>query len=124
MAEKTKEFNEGSGQFWLWTGLLLPPIAWSMQIEVVYLLSDYACKTQNFLPNHLASAVALIVSLAGLGIAWRNLKQAGDKWPSDHAGPIPRSRFMAVLGLMSGALFSLVIIAQWLPTIVGVPCGK
>jgi len=31
---------------------------------------------------------------------------------------------MSALGLLTGTLFSILIFAQWLPTILGVPCGK
>ena len=108
----------------LWVGFLLPPAAWALQLQTLYLLSQYACATGDLLPNHIAAAIALILSLTGGAISWRNWQKAGSEWPSENAGVIPRSRFLSSLGLLSSALFSATIFAQWLPTIMGVPCGK
>jgi hypothetical protein len=122
--ESREELQEPVSQLLLWTGFLLPPIAWSMQLESVYLLSDYACSSNNFIPNHIASAALLLLSLIGLAVAWLNWQKSGSTWPNGGSGAIPRSRFMSALGLLTGILFSALIFAQWLPTIVGVPCGK
>ncbi|HEY0426697.1 MAG TPA: hypothetical protein VGC76_02720 [Pyrinomonadaceae bacterium] len=123
-AEVKKKFSEKSGQLRLWIGLLLPPLIWAAQLETVYLLSDYGCATANFLPIHIASAAALILSVSGGLISWHNWMKAGGEWKSEAAEPLARSRFLAILGVLTGALFSLVIFAQWLPTILGVPCDK
>jgi len=122
--KEEKELEEPQSELLQWTGFLLPPLAWSVALEVLYLFTDYGCKTTNFLPNHIVSAVALVLSLLGGFIAWTNWQRSGGEWPGDASGPIPRSRFMAALGLLTSALFSALIIAQWLPTILGVPCVK
>jgi len=123
-SKRREELREPVSQLVLWTGLLLPPIAWSLQLESVYLLSDYGCAYNNFTPNHIASAALLLLSLMGWMISWLNWRRSGSTWPNGGPGAIPRSRFMSTLGLLTGALFSALIIAQWLPTILGVPCGK
>lgn len=123
-AEAQKDFSEKSGQFRLWLGLLLPPVAWALQLQAVYSFSLYACLKGGFSPIHIASLIALILSLSGGFVAWRSWQQAGMNEPSKNAGPLSRSRFMAALGVLTGALFSLVIIAQWLPALIGVPCEK
>ena len=122
--EAKEEFSEKSGKFRLWIGLLLSPVAWAVQLQTVYLLSERGCATGNFLPNHIVSVIALILSMAGFFISWRSWQETGGEWKSEQAGTIPRSRFMAILGVLTGALFSLLIFAQWLPTILGVPCQK
>jgi hypothetical protein len=122
--EAKRDFSEKGGQFWLWLGFLLPPIAWAVQLQTVYLLSEYGCGSGNFLPNHIASAGALILSVCGGLVSWRNWMKAGGEWKSEKAEPLARSRFMAILGVLSGALFTLIIFAQWLPTLLGVPCDK
>ena len=118
------ELEQPVSQFLLWTGLLLPPLAWSADLETVYLFSDYACEYHNFLPNHIASGVFLLISLIGGLIAWNNWLRSGAIWPNGSSGVVASSRFLSALGLLSAALFSTLILAQWLPTIVGVPCGK
>jgi hypothetical protein len=120
--EAKKDFDEKRGQLALWLGFLLPPTAWALQLQIVYLLSEYGCGTGNFLPNHIASAIALVLSAFGGLFSWHNWMKAGGEWKSEEAGTIARSRFLAILGVLTGALFTIVIFAQWLPTIVGVPC--
>ena len=119
-----KELERPNGEFLLWVGFLLSPLAWSIYLETEYLFSDYGCKNLNFVPNHIVSAVFFIISLIGLLVAWSNWQKSGSTWPDDSSGPILRSRFMSALGLLTGILFSTLIFAQWLPTILGVPCGK
>ena len=123
-AQAKQEFSEKKGKLWLWTGFLLPPIAWAFQLQSVYLLSEMGCATGNFLPNHVVSIIALFLSVAGFFVSWQNWLATGAKWKSEDAGTLPRSRFMSLLGIMLGGLFSLVIFAQWLPTLMGVPCLK
>ena len=108
----------------LWLGLLLPPIAWSVHVQTLYLTSEYGCFTSDFLWNHVASAAAFAVSLAGGVIAWREWGLANQQPESDPGNSPHAGTFMAILGVMGGALFSLVIAAQWLPTLMGVPCDK
>jgi hypothetical protein len=125
MSEQAKtEFSEKRGQLGLWVGLLLPPAAWAIQLQTVYLTSQYGCKYMDFLPNHLVSIFALLLAVIGGVVAWRNWIETGKKWKSEEASPIDRSRFMAILGMLTGALFTLLIFAQWLPTILAVPCDK
>jgi hypothetical protein len=119
-----EELEQPISELFLWIGFLLPPLAWSVYMETVYLFSDYGCKNLNFLPNHIVSVVFLIISLLGGAVAWSNWQKSGSTWPDDSSGSVSRSRFMSALGLLTSALFSLLIFAQWLPTILGVPCGK
>jgi hypothetical protein len=119
-----KEFPEKRGEFWLWFGFLLPPAAWIVQLQTVYLTSERACANGDFMPNHLVSIFALLAALTGGIIAWSKWLHSGKKWKSEEANPTSRARFMAILGMATGALFTLVIFAQWLPTLTGVPCDK
>jgi hypothetical protein len=122
--KRDKELEQPISELFLWVGFLLSPLVWSVNLETVYLFSDYGCKNENFLPNHIVSAVALIISLLGGAVAWSNWQKSGSTWPDDTSGSVSRSRFMSALGLLTSALFSALIFAQWLPTIMEVPCGK
>jgi len=121
---RDQELEKPESELLLWVGFLLPPLAWSISLETLYLFSDYGCTYASFLPNHVVSVAFLVVSLIGLAVAWSNWQKSGATWPDDSSGSIPRSRFMSALGLLTGTLFSILIFAQWLPTILGVPCGK
>jgi hypothetical protein len=124
MNKAKKEFSEKRGQLWLWLGFLLPPVAWAIQLQTVYLTSEYGCQSNDFMPNNVVSVLALMFALIGGLVSWWNWLDSGRKWKSDEAGPVARSRFMAILGILMSALFTLAIFAQWLPKLVGVPCEK
>ena len=113
-----------SSNFGLWVGLLLPTAAWAIQLQTVYLTTEYGCKYGDFMPNHLVSIFALLASAVGGLVAWRNWLDAGREWESTGGDETSRRRFMAILGMLTGALFTLLIFAQWLPTLAGVPCDK
>jgi hypothetical protein len=127
MAEsiEAKEIGEKlSRALRLWAGILISPIAAAIQLQTLWLTSEYGCQTADFTWNHVVSISALIVSAVGVAIAvseYRKWAHAGDNSGPEHDS---RRRFMAMVGLMSSALFTVLIFALWLPTIMGVPCGK
>ena len=106
--------------FRLWMGMLLPPAAALTLLQALYLTSEYGCTTSDFTRNHIVVVAAFVVSLIGWALAWREWTKSRD---ADTAQGM-RHRFMALIGVMAGALFSLLILAQWLPTLMGVPCDK
>jgi hypothetical protein len=108
----------------LWTGILLAPIAWGVQLQSVYLSSEYGCFAGNFTWNHILSAIALFAAMIGGAIAWREWNAAGASTEAEGRDRMSRRRFMALIGILGSALFSVTIFAQWLPTLTGVPCGK
>jgi hypothetical protein len=109
------------GAFPLWVGLLLPPAAWGMQLQGLYLASEYGCATSDFTWNHGVVIVGLILSITGRAIAWRLWSKSGS---TDENAEMSLRSFMSMLGVLSGALFTVTIFAQWLPTLMGVPCDK
>ena len=119
-----QEFSEAKGEVMLWLGFLLAPVVWSINLETVYLLSEYGCATTRFDPIHIVSIVSLVLAAAGGLISYRNWQAAGARWKSTETGSLSRSRFLAILGMLNGVLFTLLIFAQWLPTLTGVPCDK
>lgn len=105
-----------------WAANLLPPIAFLLQLEVGYMLVPRACKAGVILPLHLAHVGTLLIAVAGLLIGWRQWQRWHAEVSTDGAGPEPRSLFMALLGVMVGGAFVLVILALWLPTFLLHPC--
>jgi hypothetical protein len=89
-----------------------------VELEVAYMLVPHACETGNLVPVHLAHGGALLLAWVGAFLAWREWRRWGAQWPDDAAGPAPRSRFMATLGLLVSGGFTLVILALWLPKLV------
>ena len=117
-------FEDHGRDLAFWIGMLLPPVAWALQLQTLYLTSEFGCYMSNFVWNHVVSAGCLVLSIVGGLVAWSRWRGHETDAADDAADPGSRKRFMAMLGLLSGGLFTLAIIAQWLPTIVGVPCEK
>jgi hypothetical protein len=106
----------------LWTGLLLAPIAFLIDLEVAYALVPTACSTRNQLPVHLSHLACLVLALFGGFTAVRCWRATGSTWPGEQGGPLARSRFMAGIGMLMSALFVLLIIAMWIPSFILDPC--
>ena len=106
----------------LWTGLLLPPLAFLTNLELGYAFVTASCDRGDQLLIHLTHLACLLLSLGGAWAAWRAWQAEGAEWPGQAGGPIGRTRFMAGLGLLTGAMFTLVILAQWIPGFLLSPC--
>jgi hypothetical protein len=98
----------------LWLEVLGPPIIWLMQFEIKYVLA--ARPTMNRHAGVLIGVwVVSLALIAGLALAARQQQREAAASPLDvAAGVSGRTRFMTMIGLMSCALFALLIIAQGL----------
>src|SRR4051794_1048378 len=104
----------------LWAGLLAGPVAWVIELQAVYALAEWACKSGNMVPLHLTVLACLLVALAGV---WISLSHARPPRPAGAAdGGDARVRLMAALGMMTGGLFALVILAHWIAVMLLGPC--
>jgi hypothetical protein len=108
----------------LWLGLLLPPAAWAFHVQAAYLASEYGCLGGTFAWNHVITIAAAALSIAGGATAFSEWRDAGAKLEDESEDRASWHRFIGQLGMGAGALFTLTIIAQWLPTIMGVSCEK
>lgn len=106
----------------LWTGLLLAPAAFLLNLEVAYALVPTACASSTLLLVHAVHAVCLVLAALGAMTALRRWRLTGETWPGGAGGRLSRSRFMSGLGLFLSLLFVLVILAQWIPSFVLSPC--
>ena len=106
----------------MWAGVLAGPVAWAGQLQAVYALSAWRCDGGPAWPLHLASLLCLLVAAGGGYLACRDWRTVGG-WPGgSEAVAVGRTRLMTVLGMMSGTLFSVVILAQWVAVML-LPCG-
>lgn len=121
-AGRAEGFRRPRGIASLWFAVLAGPLAWMLGLNTQYALVRVACAKQSMLPLHALSVATLLLALAGGLVAWREWSRAGRGWADEGAGPIPRSRFMAGLGLLASALFSLAIVAQWVASFFFNPC--
>jgi len=120
--EADDQFSSTSEVFKQWAGVVAGPLAWMFQQQASYLLVKFACKYGWHLPFHMVSLLALLLIVGGAFVAWHTWRQTGREWPSGSGGARPRSRFMAVLGLLLSGLFFVVIIAQSIPSFILSPC--
>jgi hypothetical protein len=82
---------------------------------VRYSLVHWTCNTQQTVVLKLISVVTLLLVIGGGVVAWRALQQLPSSGPTDGGRPVDRSRFMAIAGMLSSALFVLVVIASAIP---------
>jgi len=98
----------------LWAGLLSGPTAWGLDLGVSYALVKWACVAHRDDVLRLLPVGALAVVAGGALLSWQALRAATGE-PDDGGTPRQRARFMAVLGLLSSALFALAIVAGAIP---------
>ena len=106
-----------------WYGVLAPPLAMLMNVNLGYALVVWSCAAGTRTLLHLELAVLVLIALSGGFVAhreWRKHGGGGD--PDDSGGPAARTRFLGVLGMGSSALFTLILIWQWLANVFLAPC--
>jgi uncharacterized membrane protein YfcA len=104
--------------------VLAAPLAMLVELQTNYALVLWACSAGREWALHLVALLALLITIAGGLLSWRNWRRAGAVWEDDGAGVMPRSRFMAAVGILMSVLISLVIIAQWIAIFVYGPCQR
>jgi hypothetical protein len=122
MLEQKEESNTAREALLLWVGVLLPPIAWAVQMEINYSLVRRACVVERNAALYAVTLVALVLMLVTALISLSTWKKLGAGWPGDSADQQTRIRFLAVLGLLSNGIFFLATAAQGLATIIFNPC--
>jgi hypothetical protein len=122
--EATAEFKEGAGPGTLWIGVLTGPLAALLQLQINYALVPRVCWSGREWELHLVSLLALAATAAAGLNSWRNWQKAGAAWEDDRGGVLPRSRFMSAVGIMTSALLSLVVVAQWIAVFVYSTCER
>jgi len=117
-----RSLSQGLGLLALWLGLLAAPVAWLVNLLLSYSLVLWACSTGRQYTLHLVTLAMLLVAAGGGLMAWRAWQQAGSEWHNEAGGVLPRSRFMAAMGILLSGLFFLVILAQGIPSFVLSAC--
>jgi hypothetical protein len=104
--------------FGLWIGIIGPPSFWLIQFQTIYMLVYPACGAGRNLTIGFTCGIFFLV-IVGLGLyPLRNYSV--NRHPEN---PVSRTRrFMSILGLMSTALFLLLVIAQWIAALLVDPC--
>ena len=106
----------------LWFPIIVPPLATLAQQSESYALVAVECASQQRLPVHLVAAAALLVTLAGVAVAWRRWRDVGAAAPTDSGDEVSRTRFFAIVGISVSGVMALAVAAQWLTTAFIAPC--
>jgi hypothetical protein len=96
----------------LWTGILAPPLAWAIDVQVNYALLQYACA------NH-ARWLLWVVTVLTLALAAFGALEARRGMAAD---PSKRARFMGLAGLFIAASFILAILSTAVGLVFYAPC--
>jgi hypothetical protein len=111
------------GSIPLWAGIIGAPLLWATHLQLQYMLTWWCCTTGQMWVLHALTLLFLAAAGYCCYLCWREWHNVGaGALSSDEAPPVGRSRFAGLLGLMSGSLFALLIVAQHLPTFFLSPC--
>jgi hypothetical protein len=123
-AETQQYFSQTRGILALGSGFFVGPFSFLLHLQLNYMLVSWACVTGRSFVLHLVTLGTVLLIAGGGLLAWRSWQETGREWPNDSDGVVPRSRFLAVLGLLLSMLFLFIIIAQWMATLVLSPCQR
>src|SRR5712671_1547522 len=99
----------------LWFAVVGPPAAWFASLVVSYFAVHEVCRVHSSMAPRVVSLVALVVAVAA-GLAGRGI------WV--RAAQSERTRFMAQIGVLGGALFSLIMFLQIVATLLLPACHE
>jgi hypothetical protein len=115
--------NVDRGAIPLYAGLLGAPLLWAIQFQLTYMLVPWACTHRNHWLLPLIHLVFFFLSIACGVLSWREWRRVGATPPqSQEEERVARTKFLGALGLMSVALFALLILAQTLTSFFLDPC--
>lgn len=99
----------------LWFAVLGPPAAWFVSLGVSYFAVHEVCRVHSPLAPRVVSLVAFVVAIAA-GMTARAI------WVA--AAQHERTRFLAQVGVLSGAVFSLIVLLQIVATLFLPSCHE
>jgi hypothetical protein len=115
MATPTLHHARQTFTFSLWLGVLGSPIAFLVHLQLLYLLVVPAQKSNSYFHLYLTTSACLLVAVICGVLSYWDLRcvhvpdlETRDTATGTDAG---RTRFVAWLGILSGILFSLAILA-------------
>ena len=107
----------------LWTPIIGPMVAVLATLEAAYALVGPACRRETTWFVHLVPAIMLVATVLMTVMALGVWREHGRDWETQTGGTDARTRFLAIVGLMSGASGALIIIAQWAAIFFHEPCA-
>ena len=102
----------------LWTSVLGGPFLFLLNLEVNYVMVDWACNTGNDWALHVVHFVSFVLSAACALLGVMLLRRVRRSGPDTDRASDARSRLLATLGISSGTLFAVSVFAQWIGLMV------
>jgi len=102
----------------LWTSVLGGPFLFLLNLEVNYVMVDWACNTGNDWALHVVHFVSFVLSAACALLGVMLLRRVRRSGPDTDRASDARSRLLATLGISSGTLFAVSVFAQWIGVMV------
>ena len=96
-------------------GMFLAPIAWTLQLQINYSLTESFCRNGEQWILHLVSLGCLLVAAMGAAIAWMSWSRLTTGSTEGGDARVSGPRFVALSGLVMSLFFLLVIFAMDLP---------
>jgi hypothetical protein len=112
--DRRVEAERDSTSLALWFALLGGPLAGFLNVIVTYPTVDRACVNDSSAVLHILTLLFLLMAVAAGVTAWRLRDRIGMR-PSTGPGPLPRSYFMATVGMLTAAMAVFGIVLQWIP---------
>jgi hypothetical protein len=107
----------------MWAGIVGAAAIWAVQIQTLYALSPWLCRSGRYMVIHLLSILFLAGAAMCGSISLRSWRAAGRGSPDTSAGgPVARTRFLGALGAATSLLFFLLILAQGIASFFIDPC--
>jgi hypothetical protein len=104
----------------LWGGVLLAPGAFLTAMVINYALTAPICGHRHDLVIHGVHAVSMLIGLLGLALSWSSHRITRGSTGAGALGP--GVRFLSRVALGTNFLFLLVMLVQWAPSFVYIPC--
>jgi hypothetical protein len=104
----------------LWFAVFGPPTAWFASLVVSYFAVHEVCRLNSSMAPRVVSVIALVVAVAA-GFGGRSI------WiRADQGGRLTaeRTRFLAQMGVLGAAVFSLIILLQIVATLMLPSCHE
>jgi hypothetical protein len=114
MANATEtSMNQPAGLAALWFGLVGGPLIMFIHGAIGFTMIPWACGAGKQSALWLNTIISLVACGAAIYACYRKWLEAGAEWdPTQDYGPLPRGRFMAIVGMAVSGLSLLVILAD------------
>lgn len=122
MAQATIEQVQRWSSAALWYSWFVSPLAFGADLILGYALVQHACSTGHFYVLHLLTIFALLFTLSGGLLAWREYNRIPREVDDEGGSPSNRARFMAIFGMVWCGLFVIIILANGVPRMLISPC--